>query len=242
MIKKLWFISLFLLISSIGIFADSVGYEKFFFKNIPVDSVKIDIRDKNIEIKPVIVGKGYKSFSAMMKEEKPITAINGTYFDTKTFRPVGTILIDGKLRCIGDKGTAFCLNNDGSISFKLVSGILGSKIDWTGVNHALCSGPTLISLSVTKDIYSFKKEGFRYQGLYLPAWRSAIGLTIHNKIVFVNVKSNIYFEDLIEIMQFLKCKDAIALDGGSATALYYRGKYITYPGRAMTNIVVVKGK
>jgi exopolysaccharide biosynthesis protein len=49
----------------------------------------------------------------------------------------------------------------------------------------------------------------------------------------------VYLRKLAEAVQALGAVRAAALDGGSSTALYYRGKSFAVPGRRLTNLLVV---
>ena len=40
-------------------------------------------------------------------------------------------------------------------------------------------------------------------------------------------------------MRSLGCRDAIALDGGSSSAMFYRGRFAARPHRSLTNLLVV---
>jgi len=46
-------------------------------------------------------------------------------------------------------------------------------------------------------------------------------------------------EDLATIMQKLGAYNAMNIDGGASSGLYYKGKLLTIPGRDLSNALVV---
>ena len=42
-----------------------------------------------------------------------------------------------------------------------------------------------------------------------------------------------------QVMQVLGAREAMNLDGGASSGLVYEGKYLTKPGRALSNALVV---
>src|SRR5205085_2452745 len=49
----------------------------------------------------------------------------------------------------------------------------------------------------------------------------------------------IYLRQLARLMRSLGCRNAIALDGGSSSAMFYRGRFAARPRRSLTNLLVV---
>ncbi|MEN6302115.1 MAG: phosphodiester glycosidase family protein, partial [Armatimonadia bacterium] len=71
------------------------------------------------------------------------------------------------------------------------------------------------------------------------ARRSALGLTWDDKLVLVTVHTKISLNKLSHIMLRLGCTEAAALDGGSSTALYCNGEFISKPSRRLSNVLLV---
>lgn len=63
--------------------------------------------------------------------------------------------------------------------------------------------------------------------------RTAIGTLPNGKLVLVSVGSAT-IEEMRELMLALGCADAVNLDGGGSSAMYYEGNYIRSPGRELT--------
>lgn len=74
--------------------------------------------------------------------------------------------------------------------------------------------------------------------LTIGAPRSFAGVTSDNVFVMGTVDSaNVY--ELAEVTKNLGLSDALNLDGGASTGLYYNGEYIIGPGRLLSNCLVV---
>lgn len=68
--------------------------------------------------------------------------------------------------------------------------------------------------------------------------RTAVGTTKDGKLLLVSVKSA-KIEQMRDLMLALGCVDAINLDGGASSAMYYNGKMLTTPGRNLTSTLQV---
>ena len=87
-------------------------------QKLNVKSVVIDPRS-NVEIRPVMLdmNKAYgKTFSQIAGSLHPYAAINGTFYDAN-LKPLGDILINGKLVNKGKYPNAIAVKNNGKIEF-----------------------------------------------------------------------------------------------------------------------------
>ncbi len=193
-----------------------------------------------------------ESFAAMVRRRAPLAAVTGTYFDTRTFLPVGTIITGGRAVYRGAVGTAVCfLRTDATKpamqgagpaqarnTVEFVDCKIGDRTAWAGVNCGLRTGPRL--LEDGRCVLDPAREGFRSQGLFGKRTRMALGLTRHNKLLLVAVRTPVTFGKLAGIMKSLGASDAVCLDGGTSSAMYYRGKIVCSPGRVLTNLIEVR--
>lgn len=113
----------------------------------------------------------------------------------------------------------------------------GQPVNWDEVRHALGAGPRLLTAGrITVD---FKKERMTdpklttYKGL-----RSFIGVDKNGLLVMGTVGS-VSVRELAEVAQKLGLYNAMNLDGGASSGLYYQGKLLTTPGRLLSNSLVV---
>lgn len=108
---------------------------------------------------------------------------------------------------------------------------------WNSINTAVGAGPALI-LDGKIDI-DYNKEHFTESKITQnKSSRSAIGYTKENKLILVTTTATI--KELAKIMKSLGCYEAMNLDGGASSGLYYNGKYIREPGRDISNIIYIK--
>jgi len=68
--------------------------------------------------------------------------------------------------------------------------------------------------------------------------RTALGYTKDGKLLLVSVPSATV-QQMRELMLQLGCEDAVNLDGGGSTGLYYRGKTLSKPGRELTTTLQI---
>jgi hypothetical protein len=179
----------------------------------------------------------FENFYRIVAHYKPRAAINGTYFHLLNGQPTGSIVRHGKFLYDGRWGTTICMDVHGRVTCRYRSGTYGRKMDWSGVYNAITTGPTLVREG--KVYLHATAEGFRDPHVLGVASRSAIGLTWEKKLLLVTVPTPIDLNKLANIMLHYSCKDAANLDGGSSTALYCNGEFVTKPRRKLSNVLLV---
>lgn len=100
-----------------------------------------------------------------------------------------------------------------------------------GVTSMLSGAPRLVRDGAQVDDL---EDGFteaRFTTNVSP--RTAVGTTADGKLLLVNSPAA-SVQQMRELMLQLGCQDAINLDGGASTAMYYNGKTICAPGRQLT--------
>ena len=105
-----------------------------------------------------------------------------------------------------------------------------------GVTSLISGAPRLV-----KDgaIETYLDPGFteaRFTTSITP--RTAVGTTADGKLLLVSVPSA-SIQQMRELMLQLGCQDAINLDGGASTAMYYNGQTLAAPGRQLTTTLQV---
>lgn len=177
----------------------------------------------------------HETFSAFIAKSEPTAAVNGTYFDTHTFIPVGTLAADGRLLQQGTHGVAVCFDKNNQVSFYKIKDL--KNFPWQNYKVIISTGPTLVE---NGHMHLFPRaERFHDRDIFKANRRSAIGVTKNNKLLVVAVKTRVKLRDLAWIMRKLGAVHAVSLDGGSSTGLYYRGSYLIRPARQLTNILAV---
>lgn len=207
-------------------------------RNIPVNLIYVRIDDPRIRLRPAIAAGGVGStepFGSFIHRLNPTAAINGTFFCKETFQPIGDIVIDNRLAYFGGMGTGICIAPGNKVEFIRV--LQGRHTDWSKYETVVCSGPRL--LLDNRVVVDPRAEGFRDPHVLGSGRRTAIGLTSMNRLLLLNTKKACSLTQLAYIMRDLDCIDAVNLDGGASVAMYYRGRTITHPGRALTNLFLV---
>lgn len=214
-----------------------VAYQKLLINGVQAYVVTVDLNCKRISLVPHSSNGNYKSFGKFIKESKPLAAINGTFFDPATATVICNLVSQGKLLSEGRVGHSLCIDKNNQARLLTTAGLPGRQLDLRQWAFGLSSGPTL--LRSHQYVLAPGKEGFRDPGLLGLAPRSAMGITVHNKLLLVSVRKPVRLQRLSWMMKSLGARDAINLDGGSSSALYFQGNYVTRPKRMLTNIVGV---
>jgi hypothetical protein len=152
--------------------------------------------------------------------------------------PVGDIVINGRSVHSGAFGTGVCFTPDNKVAF--LDPRIGRQNEWSGYDSVVCTGPRLIRDGRVR--VDPRSEGFRDSSLFRKRPRAAIGVTKWNKLLLVTVNRPVYLSQLAKAMRKLGAINAVGLDGGSSSALYYKGSYITRPRRQLTNILTIYGE
>ncbi|MCX7992834.1 MAG: phosphodiester glycosidase family protein [Fimbriimonadales bacterium] len=171
----------------------------------------------------------------LLARSRPTAAITGTYFSTSSKLPVGDIVIEGERVHFGGVGTALCITYDNQVRF--IRQKLHRQHNWSDYRLVLGAGPRLL-LNGQVTLYP-PGEGFRDQRVYAKGKRVAVGVTKENKLLMAVVEQPVSLRRLAWIMRGLGATDAIALDGGGSSCLYYRRQVKVLPKRKLTNLLVV---
>ncbi len=207
-------------------------------RGCPVNLVYINLDDPEVTLDAAVAQQGIghsESFGSFVKRLKPTAAINGTFFGIRNQTPVGDIVIGGRLVHFGGMGTGVCISADKKASF--ISVQRGRHRDWSAYKTVVCGGPRLVRNGIVE--VNARAEGFRDSRVLGHAGRTAIGVTDRNRLVFLTTRKNCSLVELANILRDIGCVDAMNLDGGSSSAMYYRGKMVTTPKRRLTNVLVV---
>ena len=221
-----------------SLYAESnVAYSKQWVHGVSAQVVTVNLNSLDVRVSPALAKYGVGSsegFGSMISRLAPTAAITGTYFCVRSLIPVGDIVINGESVHSGCVGTAVCFTENNVVEFKDI----GSKEhNWTGYMSVICTGSRLVrngSAYVTP-----RAEGFKDPSVMHKAQRCAIGVTKNNKVLLVTVKKPVYLSHLAHIMRELGAMNAVCLDGGSSSALYFKGRSYCHPGRRLTNLLVI---
>ncbi len=108
---------------------------------------------------------------------------------------------------------------------------------WNSLDGAVGAGPALVvdgRIQIDFDKEHFVEEKIKT----MSAARSAVGYKQNGQMVLVTTTATIH--ELADIMLQLGCYEAMNLDGGASSGLYFEGQMIRTPGREISNILFVK--
>ncbi|OWA34236.1 copper amine oxidase [Saccharibacillus sp. O16] len=170
-------------------------------------------------------------------------AINATYFDAYTSAsykaPYGYLVSKGLMRFVngGTNRTVFAY--DDNQMARLIPGLkFGAAYEAGQVEGAVQAGPLLLKNG--QLAINAVKEGFRDPHVIRGrATRSAIGITANHELILLTVRKATLTQ-LAGIMKQAGAYQAMNLDGGASSGLYINGKYVTKPGRKVSNALLVK--
>jgi hypothetical protein len=200
--------------------------------------VDVDLNDRRLVISPAIPAEGVghgEELSQFIRRLRPAAAVNGTFFDKRTLKPVADIVIDGKLAHFGGMGTAAAFADDGVDFVRLPK---SQHVDWSEHRAAIAGGPLLVWEGFAKPLPG--GEGFGDPALFARAApRTAIGVTRENHLLLVTTARGTSLGRLAAAMREMGALYAFNLDGGGSAAMWFRGKMVVYPRRPLTNIICV---
>lgn len=112
----------------------------------------------------------------------------------------------------------------------------GQKLDWSNVVTAVGAGPLLIKNGLI--IADPEAEGFFEDKVLTASFnRSAIGVKPDDTLFLVTT-SSVTIKELASAMSFLGATNAMCLDSGGSSGLYFNNKYLWQPGRDLSNILM----
>ena len=96
----------------------SIVLESRHIHNAALHVIIADLNSPRLRVEIGLAAKGIphsESFLSMVRRHSPVAAVTGTYFDTRTLFPVGSIVISGKTAHESAIGAAVCFVRAGSI-------------------------------------------------------------------------------------------------------------------------------
>jgi exopolysaccharide biosynthesis protein len=211
----------------------------------------IDLRDPNVFLSIGLAHnatrangsqytRGVETFSRFVARHPSAAMINGTFFSTDAQKRVmGNMVAGGKvLKFSPAENYGTTLGFQKGNRLEMVTARTDGKPDWDKHWFSLTAGPRLLREGTFW--IAPRKEGFTDPNVMGVAKRSAIGFSrSHKTLFFATFITPISLRREASIMKSIGCYEAMNLDGGSSTALAYRGKILVKPRRSLTNVLMV---
>lgn len=183
--------------------------------------------------------------NSIAKKNGAFVAINGSFFDAYTeldFKvPYGNVISDGehKHKSLSDRRTMFTFDKNKLV--KLISGKeYRERYKEIKIEGGVQAGPRLVKDGIVA--LNVVEEGFRDPKILTGGGaRSALGITRDHKLILLTL-GGATIPQLAEIMKQAGAYQAMNLDGGASSGLYADGKYLTTPGRKISNAILVSYK
>ena len=216
-----------------------VYYRRGFVLNVGINVIEADLNDPEVRVGAMVARGGIgtaERFGDMVRRARPAAAITGTFFGTRSLEPTGDLIIDGQEVFRGFVGTAVAITEGNIVSF-VPTRYKDTSVDWSLFHTVIRGGPRLVEKGRVN--MAVRNEGFRTLTISRRRTRTAVGLTRDNRIQFVAVRQGITLWELAKVMRHIGAYHAVALDGGSSTAMYFSGRYVARPARGLTNVLMI---
>lgn len=218
--------------------APATAYRKTSARGVGLHIVQFDPKRKDVRLAVALSERGLgtrDSWSGMVNRAGPKAAITGTYFCTTTSLPVGTLVAEGSTLYHGPIGTVFAYTpGRGAAIVTSRPNRAFQRAEWDVVVRA---GPRLLT-GGRVTLYP-EAEGFRDPAILGRKKRTALAITKSGKLLFVATRQPVLLRTFARSLAAVGAVDAMALDGGASTGLYYGGRTRIAPGRALTNLLVL---
>jgi len=231
-----WFLLIGLFAGATNAWATaSIGYAKFKYGKAWFHEVKADLNSLNVSTE-TMHRPGTNSFWQVVRPAPPTVAVTGTFFGAAGGFPVADVLVDGILVAQGQRGSVIAADWTGHVN--IFDTRFHQRVDWSRYRYALRGTVRLITRS--KVMPDPKAQRFRDPRIWGRASRVAAGLRKDGKLVLVATTHSVTLRQLGYAMRSRGVVDAVNLDGGSSTLLYYRGRLIVAPKRRVSNLLVLR--
>jgi len=224
---------------TVGKQANGVYHRKGHVLKVGINVIEADLSNPDVRVGVMLSRGGIgtaQSFKSMVRHAQPTAAITGTFFGIRNRIPTGDLVINGKPVFRGFIGTAVAISGDNTVSF-IATKYKDQAIDWSPYETVIRGGPRLVWNGQVQ--MTARSEGFVSLPISKRRTRTAIGLTRDNRLQFVAVRQGITLWELAKVMKAIGAYHAVALDGGTSTAMYFAGNYVANPGRGLTNVLML---
>lgn len=212
----------------------ALGYDVLQSKSATYHVVTADLASRKLSPRTVASERLTSVWNLISKSEAS-AAITGTFFAPKAQRPVADVLIDGLLVSKGSLGTAVGVTWNGDV--EIFDRPTGQPVDWSNYRYGLRGAVRLIRGGVVCP--DPKSQSFKDSRLWSRAARTGLGVTSRGKLVMFATKANVTLSEMGSAMLQRGVREAVSLDGGSSTCLYFNGSMVVAPGRQLCNLFVV---
>lgn len=198
--------------------------------NVPVYAVHVNLAHKGVKVRPLLpsigLGRGGAKLGYLAQRPNLIAAINGGYFHPQSYMPAGDLVFQGRQLAYGRIQTALSVTPDNKARIHHNTG------SWKGYETVIATGPHVVQNG--RLVVQPRVEGYRDPAVWGRAKRSAVGLVNNEYLIFMTSPQELSLAEVGKIMQKMKAREVILLDGGSSAGLVWDRKLIVPPARALS--------
>lgn len=217
--------------------ARPIAYDSFIRNKALFHVVKADLASGLVN-SSAVYHRGLTSSWKLVSGSNATVGITGTFFAPASGYPVGDVLVDGDLKVKGYRGSAVGVDHFGGV--KIFDTRFKQEYDWSQYKFGIRGAVRIVSNGQVNP--NPKAQRFRDRRIWGKASRTAIGLDKNGKLILVATKNSVTLSELGKAMVSRGVVNAISMDGGGSTCLYYRGKMVIGTGRGLSNMFVLQEK
>ncbi|MDK3162411.1 phosphodiester glycosidase family protein [Kamptonema cortianum] len=176
--------------------------------------------------------------SKAIAERQPIAAITWHLLLLRNHQPVADVVIDGVAKAYGNRGSVLAVDWFGNA--KIIDVPVRQDMDFFAYRYALRGMVRIVSSG--KVGANPRAQGFRDPAISGSAARTAVGLTKNNKIILVATSQHVTLSELGRAMVARGAHDAVCLDGGGSTMLYFMGSIKVEPKRPLSTLFMIENR
>lgn len=211
-----------------------VAYESFKLGKAVYHTVRANLKIDQVTVETQYAPRLTGSWS-MIGRTQPVAAITGTFFAYENHQPVADVIVDGELVASGHRGTALAVDWFGRVH--IFDAGFRQPVDWFPYRYALRGTVRLVK---DGDVCpNPRAQAFRDSRIWGRAARTAVGLTKEGKLVLMATPNSVTLTELGKAMVSRGVKQAVSLDGGGSTMLYYRGSMVVSPNRPLSTMLIL---
>jgi len=211
-----------------------IRYSEFKLGHARYHVVIANVADPAVEASTVLY-RGLSTVWNLVRTPHACAAVTGTFFAPRSGYPVGDVVVDGTLKVFGRRGSAMAIDYYGQPH--VFDTEFGKSVDWSPYRWALRGTVRLVRDG--RPSPNPKAQKFHDRRIWSRVARTGAGVTQSGKLVLIATTSPVTLTEFARAMIKLGVRDAVNLDGGSSTCLFYRGIVVIRPGRRLSNMLVL---
>lgn len=172
----------------------------------------------------------------MLGQTQPVAAITGTFFAWENGKPVADVVVDGQQMATGYRGSILAVDWFGKPH--IVDAPTRKPFDYHAYRYAVRGGVRILNGGIVES--NPRAQGFTDSSIWGSAARTAVGITASGKLMLVATRSSVTLSALGKALKGQGAVDALAMDGGGSTMLYFNGDMKISPNRGLCNLLLIE--